>query len=305
MCAVLQEKVLPGSVLSHSTAAALLGIALPASLDGGIAFHLPRAAAVRSDGEYSTPMVRSSLQPRLHARVLPHRHRTAGRRAVVHQALPAPRAVVDGLVVSHPAEVLFELATILGHSDLVAAVDSILGPRWRGRAAVHSAPSRETLREYAHAAPPGRRGTRALLRAIDDAREGVESPAETYTRLLVVAAGFPEPTVNLPVADEISGIVRRIDGAYEPQRLGIEFDGDVHRVGRRAWLEDERRRDGLAASGWLLRRLTGADLVHPDDFLMRLHRGCLERGVPAPLMGSWRGKVLLEGAMDYPGRCLG
>ncbi|MCL6422444.1 hypothetical protein Bequi_03435 [Brachybacterium sp. JHP9] len=108
--------------------------------------------------------------------------------------------------------------------------------------------------------------------------------------------------MNLPVLDVLSGKIRRIDGAYEAQRVGIEFDGDVHRTGRSVWREDEKRRDGLAASGWLLRRMTGADLVHPDEFLTRLHRSCTERGVPVPPVGSWRGRVLLEGAMDYSGR---
>lgn len=302
MCHVLQTQVLPGVVLSHTTAAALMGIALPASADGGIAFHLPRVQPGRIDSRTGAAVPRNPLQPPLHVRVPAPHHPAAGPRVRVHRGTPELRLQHDGFLVSHPLEVLWELAGLLGHSDLVAAVDSILSPRARQLGGGRHLLTRAAIREHVAAAPAGRRGSRALRRALSDAREGVESPAETYARLLIVAAGFPEPTVNLPVLDVLSGKIRRIDGAYEAQRVGIEFDGDVHRTGRSVWREDEKRRDGLAASGWLLRRMTGADLVHPDEFLTRLHRSCTERGVPVPPVGSWRGRVLLEGAMDYSGR---
>ncbi|GAB2540447.1 hypothetical protein GCM10027268_12690 [Brachybacterium huguangmaarense] len=295
ICGVLQRDVLPGAVLSHTTAAALLGIALPMSIDGGVALHLPAPApAVATGGALAARF--PAVGVRIHVRDDADRHRSAGGRVTVHRAGRRGRVRAGRLVASAPVVVLEELAALLGHADLVAAVDSVVGPGF-------AVPGITLEQIGAEVAAPARvRFRRRLLAAVADARPGVESPAETYMRLLVTAAGFPEPAVNVSVRESLSGRVRRIDGAYVEARIGIEYDGDVHRVVRDRWREDEARRDGLAADGWILRRLTGADLRDPDAFLTRLHRACVERGVPVPEIGSWRGRVLLPGASELSPR---
>ncbi len=196
------------------------------------------------------------------------------------------------MLAAHPLEVLCELSSELGHADLVAAVDSVIAPGFivlgitveqilahvRGRPTLH------------HRAE--------LLAAVGDARAGAESSGETFMRLIVIAAGCPEPEPNVAQFDPVARRMRRIDGGYRAQLVGLD-DGDIHRTLRGQWREDEARRDGLAAVGWVLRRMTGRDLNEPDDFLCRLHGACVERGVRVPRLGSWRGRPLLVGAADH------
>lgn len=295
MCRVLLRDVMPGAALSHSTAAAVLGIAVPIALDGGVTLHLPREQSPCEEGR-SGRRSPNPLMVRLHCREASGRHRSGSSRVTVHRMAAAPRTRREGLITSDPVEVLCELSGLLGHADLVAAVDSVIGP-----GVLVPSITVEAVRDRVRSRPPFRHRT-DLLRALDDARAGVESPGETFMRLIVVAAGFPEPEPNAPHFDPVARKMRRIDGAYRAQMIGMEYDGDIHRTRRGQWREDEARRDGLAAAGWVLRRMTGRDLAAPDDFLCRLHRACLERGVPVPALGSWRGRPLLVGAADHPHR---
>lgn len=78
-------------------------------------------------------------------------------------------------------------------------------------------------------------------------------------RLIVVAAGFPEPEPNVAQFDPVARRMRHIDGGCRAQLVGLEYDGDIHRTLCGQWREDEARRDGPAAAGWVLRRMTGRD----------------------------------------------
>lgn len=170
---------------------------------------------------------------------------------------------------STPMEVLRELATVLPLWDLVAAIDAVVGPMSR----VPGAGLAE-VQEFA-AESRGRRGVALLRRAVDLARERVESPGETFVRLLVTAAGFPEPTPNLTTVHPRTGQERRIDNAYEHMQLGLEYDGSWRSRSQQQWRSDENRRNELASYGWILCRQTGDDVPHPLGFLLRL-RGTFE-----------------------------
>lgn len=294
MCHVLQHRILCGTTISHSTAAVLLGIALPHDIDRGVGLlpdmndtvirhgGLALVPSVRTDG--SDPSVPARVRlPGLHVRSanLSTTSRVGGgadRGVTVHRLRPGPSVVRAGLVLSDPLEVLRELATHLAHEDLVVAVDSLIGPGV-GPGVGKDPPTLDRVRLFL-ATISGRSGAKGLRRAVASAREGVESPGETRTRLLVTAAGFPEPTPN--VAVKAAGRRRRIDNAYRDLRIGLEYDGDIHRRDRQRWREDEARRDELAAAGWELRRLTGEDITRPLSFLLRLRETFLRHGIPAP-----------------------
>ncbi|HEX7350479.1 hypothetical protein [Brachybacterium sp.] len=303
VASALQTTLIPGAVLSHTTAAVLYGVPVPVDADNGIGLLVrlrdPRSGRrrlslfARRDSPEAPPLTdldalapgHSALElrlPRMHCRVPPDRSRSAGRNVTVHQMAPGATRRWHGLLLSSPAELLRELATTLEHDEVVIAIDHFLGPN-----SAFGAATRDSVRR---ALTPYRRrpGYRRVFRALADAREGVESPGETRTRLLVTRAGFPEPIPNLRVPDPHSGITRRIDNAYASLLIGVEYDGDMHRR-RGAWREEHARRDSLESAGWTLRRLTAADIRAPGRFLSALRRTFLAGGHAAPPESAWRG----------------
>ena len=284
MAWVLQNKVVPGAVISHSTAALLRGIPLPPQLEDGVGLlsgvrYLGGGSVLTSpfipeDGELddrprSTAPTRSPDQPLklplIHATAHPRGTYRVAHGAQLHRReLPVPATVLGRLLVSPPLEILLELATLLPVWDLVAAVDAVVGPASR-------TPSLSLADVRAFASnTTGRPGVAILRKAASLARERVESPGETYVRLLVTAAGFPEPTPNLPTIHPDTGQERRIDNAYEHIRLGLEYDGSWRSKSKQQWQSDEERRNELASYGWTLSRQTGQDVRQPLSFLLRL-----------------------------------
>lgn len=219
--------------------------------------------------------------PHLHCRIQGLRL-SAGPIVTVHRMVPGATVSWRDLVLSSPWEMLLELALTLDHDEVVIAVDHLVGPN-------SPYPSVDLARVRSEVAGlAGRRGCRALLAAVDDAREGVESPGETRTRLLLIRAGFPEPKCNLPVRDPDTGQLRRIDAAYDCWQIGVEYDGDGHRD-RSTWRNEHARRDSLESIGWTLRRLTADDIREPARFLTSLRRTFLAAGASAPPQSRWTG----------------
>lgn len=301
MCRALQTSLIPGAVISHSTAAALYGIPLPHDLDDGVGLlvwepdprtgrrrptlAVPPAApnAAPNSGKTTgraTPVGPVTQVPRLHCRVAPEIRARAGEHVTVHRMRPGRTRRHLGLTLSSPGEMLIELAQTLEHDEIVIALDHVLGPR--GPFGVRTRSQlRDLLAPYV-----GRRGFTALSRAVEDAREHVESPGETRTRLLLMRAGFPEPTPNLVVEDPHTGRTRRLDLAYADLKIAIEYDGDVHRS-KNAWREDQARQDSLASVGWAFRRLTMTDIRDPERLLSALRLSFLAAGAPAPPASRW------------------
>lgn len=299
MAWVLQNSVRPGCVLSHTTAALLWGIPLPWRLEGGVG--MLRQPEFVGDAEAPLiPSVRPGLTlggevslPLLHCRVHPGASSGVGRGVLVHRHRGGATARRGRLVVSSQAETLRELATLLPLWDVVAAVEAVIGPD-----AVHPGETLESLRAEVEARR-GAAGTPCIRRALELAREGVRSPGESVMRLMLRAAGFPEPVPNLPVEDPRTGKVRYIDLAWTPIRFGLEYDGDGHRTTKEKWREDETRRDELASQGWTLARSNGDDLRRPLRMLLRLQRSVGERGLQVPAERRVR-RTALRLAADQP-----
>lgn len=286
MAFVLQNHVLPGCVISHTTAALLHGIALPWPLEDGIGFLAPKPGdpgwepwetvqtipAVRPDRSLRT----GAELPTLHARI-PQGSRKAIRRGVhVHRWEPGPVERLDRLLVSTVPEVLRELATMIPLFDLVAAADSALSPQRPGPVVAVEDIARHLTGMRGH------RGAALLHRALRLVRTEVRSPGESLLRMLVVDAGLPEPDPNLPVVDPVTGRRRLLDLAWKDAMFALEYDGDEHRTTKGRWREDENRRDELSALGWTLARANGDDLQQPERILVRAARALRERGLEVP-----------------------
>lgn len=235
---VLQQRIVPGSTISHQTAAELLGLPLPRRL-------------TREGGA------------RLHCRVARPGSARSGRLLVVHRGAPALRYRWRGVELSHPLVVLQELSGLLDHDDLVCALDSVAG----GKTVIPPMPVLE-LRH--RAAPLQGSGAARVRAALEDARDRVWSPMETRARLLLVRHGFPEPTANLEIRDPLTGDVFFIDLAYHLSRVAIEYDSEDHRLDRARWRRDLHKNEVLHQLGWSVLRISIEDLRRPRAFLTRL-----------------------------------
>jgi hypothetical protein len=121
----------------------------------------------------------------------------------------------------------------------------------------------------------GRPGARRFRAAAALARPHVESPMETRTRLILIGAGLPEPTVQYTVVDGRGHFVARLDLAYERLRIGIEYDGDHHRD-RDTFRHDAVRLNRLRLLGWTILRFTADDVLRHPERLIAQVRAALE-----------------------------
>jgi hypothetical protein len=92
-----------------------------------------------------------------------------------------------------------------------------------------------------------------------------ESPMESRVPVVLVGAGLP-PEVQFPVV--VNGRRYRLDLAYPAQRVGVEYDGEAHRLPARARRDLPREAD-LAAAGWRVLRFDASVVMrHPDRIVV-------------------------------------
>lgn len=236
---VLQREAGVGTVISHSTAAEVLGLPLPTAQQ-------------------------FAMLKRLHCTVPPERRRRMGPQVKVHVRRPEATRRRLGLTMSSPVRLLSDLAGVLTPLELVQACDALVGPEtMRPRVTLG-----ELTRLVGEATPMP--GIKKVRRAVLAARERVESPKETELRLLLIEKGFAEPRINVPVRAPATDERFRLDLAYPSLRIAIEYDGDWHRTNRARFRKDRRKDDVLHELGWRVVRATDEDLGSPDDLLGRL-----------------------------------
>jgi hypothetical protein len=230
----------PDQFFSHTTAAAIWGAPLPQS--------------VRSVGPVRVSTARDGCRMR--------------RPGVVAHRLDRPRTVEHrGFRVSVPAQMWFECAGVLARDALVAIGDHLVGPAGLATA--------DDLRASIR---PGTRFALAARRALDLVRAGAESPQETWLRLAVVEAGFPEPELNVDVHDGAGRFLGRVDMAWSEYRIALEYDGDHHRE-RDTFRHDQRRDNGFVVNDWLVIHATASDAHRPAVLFERLRQAFEVRAV--------------------------
>ena len=119
----------------------------------------------------------------------------------------------------------------------------------------------------------GRRGMKNLRRVLDAAEPGSESPMESRLRMVLIAGGLPRPRAQVSIHDRWGRFVGRPDLYYERQRLGIEYDGAVHRD---TLADDNRRQNKLLRANVRLLRFTAADVLSNPDSIVRQVSDMLE-----------------------------
>ncbi len=188
-----------------------------------------------------------------------------------HQVEAVGLMFVAGLPVVSAADTWCQLATILCQEDLVAAGDYLIsGIRLSGG---RRTPPKCSPAELAAAVQRygARRGAVRLVWALPRLRTGVDSRMESRLRLLLVAAGLPEPIVGLGILVDHARLLLHGDLAYERWQMLFEYEGDDHRLGRRRFLSDIERRELFEAAQWRVVRVTSNHLfVEPEAFIARV-----------------------------------
>jgi very-short-patch-repair endonuclease len=239
--------VLPSdAVFCHVTALGLLGADLPWGTD--------------LDGPLHVQVGPASSWPRRHG-VRAHSRSTADVRS---WRLPG------GVRVLVPELVWVQLGAHLEVPELVVLGDALL----RRRDALSHV---DRLRSAVAGLPAGTRGARRLRAAAGHVRARTDSPMESRLRWLLVDAGLRCPEVNVPVRGPDGSVVAMPDLSYVPERVAVEYDGDVHRTSRTVWRRDVTRRQALEALGWRVVSCTADDVIHHPARAVAWVRSALAR----------------------------
>lgn len=197
-------------------------------------------------------------------------HARDHRRIVIHQGKLRPREEVThrkGFPVTTVRRTLIDLAAVLSRPRLKAVVHEAATKGWLDA---------RTVRKLHHEMF-GRRGARTLRALIverDVSAGRTRSTLETAFAALVVAAGLPAYERGMYI-DIGGGDIRECDAVWCDRRVMVELDFlPLHETGFVPY-RDRRRDRRLAASGWVVIRLTGDDLEHHRAEVIRDLRSAL------------------------------
>jgi very-short-patch-repair endonuclease len=174
----------------------------------------------------------------------------------VHRDLLADDEVTDaaGLLTTTALRTAWDLARWLPTVEAVVAMDALakLG-RFTPGAVLQI-----------HGRYPRARWRRRVPGVIALCDPRAESPMESRSRLVLVLRGLPHPELQYRVFDEFGAFIARLDMAYPPLKLAMEYDGRGH---LEAWQQtsDARRLNLREAAGWSVLRFTASDVLRAPD----------------------------------------
>lgn len=183
--------------------------------------------------------------------------------------LAGETVLVNAIPVTSPSRTAFDLGRRQGLQTAVVRMDAL------ARATGVTVAEVEVLIDIHR----GARGLKQLRRVLPLVDAGAESPPETRTRLLVIAAGLPRPHTQIEVLNDWGRVLARIDMGWPEVKVGIEYDGSQHWTDSRIRSNDIDRAAELLRRGWILIRVSG-DLLRyrPDVVISRVREALRSRG---------------------------
>jgi hypothetical protein len=106
----------------------------------------------------------------------------------------------------------------------------------------------------------GRRNARHLREVIALGDAGAASPPESWTRVIIVDAGFPRPVTQLRVPAPNGGSYF-LDLALPEYQVAVEYDGEPFHSRPEDRRYDEMRRAWIRRLGWEIIVVTGAEVL--------------------------------------------
>lgn len=185
---------------------------------------------------------------------------------------------LDGLRITTPARTWLDLARDLTVEELVIAGDHLVCAHPQGFPIPRLPRTTPTALAEMLARHPRARGVVAARQALSLIRVGSDSPRETKLRLALLAAGLPEPELNVMLRGEFGQPVLWPDGAYRNHRISLQYDGEPHAAARQH-RRDIDRAAVTEALGWTEVRLGAADLHgDPPRATLRVRQALLRAG---------------------------
>lgn len=228
-------QLLPDAVLSHTSAALLHGMPLPAPYRDDPVLHLARGPDKPGARRRNVRCHRLALRP---GDVI---------------------CLVPGIRVTSPARTWFDLATMLPIHALVAAGDWLVSAHGRSfgypREAVVALGELRAYVQELRCVP----GIRLARQAVELLRTGVDSPQESYLRLMLQKAGLPEFRPSLPLLDESGRPVVWADLGCPEFHTCVEYDG-AHHLTREQQVRDHNRDLLVRELGWHQVKISGGDM---------------------------------------------
>jgi hypothetical protein len=199
------------------------------------------------------------------------RHRLEG--VIVHRTdrLEAPdRDVFEGIPTSSVERLLLDVGWMCSYEDAEVIYEDAIFQGYTSPEALEAIVKRIGKR--------GRRGTANLRRYVRD-RDPKAKPAESVLEVkglqLLRTYGFPTPTVQHWV--KVKGFWRRIDAAYVPQKVGIEWNGyRWHRTPEALARHDEKM-SSLTAAGWDMLEFNWMQVTQRPEWVAQCVRDTLRR----------------------------
>jgi hypothetical protein len=172
---------------------------------------------------------------------------------------------VRGLLVTTTARTAFDIVRRISGVAAVAQLDALM---WATPFSVEDVLM--LAKRYR-----GARGLRRLTDSLPLVDGGAASPRETWLRLLLVDAGLPPTTTQIPVVDG-RRLVGVLDMGWEDFKVAAEYDGDQHRTDRKQYVRDMQRLRELQRLGWIVIRVIAED--RDADIIDRVRKALIRRG---------------------------
>lgn len=239
-CVAIGQTLRSEHFLSRRSAAAVYGIPCPLPPRGRV--------DVASFSPHRAPR---------HRLIAGHRVKPGGLRWTEHEGITLPT----------PADVWCQLASVVAFRELVAAGDFLISGRRTLDGTGGRTPPLCTARdlELARSRHRNTLGAPVRQRALPLLRAPVDSPPESYIRLVIRDAGFDEPLVACPVPTQER--VLHADLGYPDLRIAIEYEGAHHFSSERQVRRDAIRRKQMARAGWTVILAMDDDVADPASFI--------------------------------------
>ena len=244
---LLIRSTIPGlrlpAVVSHSSAAVLLGIPLWSTHLGLVHVTRPRPANGGKSGSL-----------------------------LCHTAALTEHEVVElnDIRITSPARTIADLARQLPFEQAVVAADGALFKRLMTAQQLNDAVT----------AISGAPGSRSAIRVARFANGLSESVGESRSRVMMYKAGLPDPELQVAVHDANGTALGRSDYGWHRGRLLGEFDGKIKygrllKPGESAGdvvFREKLREDALRDNGSRMARWVWAELAQPNEVIQRIRR---------------------------------